>query len=113
MDLDIASSREGDACVVTLTGEVDVYTAPVLRERLIEAIETQCPLVVIDMTAVGFIDSSGLGVLVSALKRVRERDAQMRIATGQEAILKVFRITGLDRVFETCNTVAEALETEE
>jgi anti-sigma B factor antagonist len=109
MDLEIAFSQEGDACVVALKGEVDVYTAPALRERLIEASETDCAAVVVDMTDVDFIDSSGLGVLVSALKRVRERDGQMRIVTTKEPILKIFRVTGLDRVFDLSPTLAEAV----
>ncbi len=110
MDLDIAIATEQAACLLTLTGEVDVYTAPKLRERLIEANDTACDAVVVDMSAVDFIDSSGLGVLVSGLKRVRERGAAMKIVCDRESILKVFRITGLDRVFEICRTLAEALE---
>jgi anti-sigma B factor antagonist len=109
MDLEIEFSQDGNACIVALDGEVDVYTAPALRERLIEASETGCGTVVVDMTEVDFIDSSGLGVLVSALKRVRENDGQMRIVTAKEPILKIFRITGLDRVFELSPTLPEAV----
>jgi anti-sigma B factor antagonist len=109
MDLEIEFSQDGDACIVTLQGEVDIYTAPALRERLIEASETDCSTVVVDMTEVDFIDSSGLGVLVSALKRVRENDGQMRIVTAKEPILRIFRITGLDRVFELSPTLPEAV----
>jgi anti-sigma B factor antagonist len=109
MDLDIEFSQDGDACIVALKGEVDVYTAPALRERLIEASESGSLTVVVDMTGVDFIDSSGLGVLVSALKRVRENGGQMRIVTSKEPILKIFRITGLDRVFELSPTLPEAV----
>jgi anti-sigma B factor antagonist len=112
MDLDIATGTGEGACVLTLTGEVDVYTAPKLRESLIEANDTACEAVVVDMTGVDFIDSSGLGVLVSALKRIRERGAVMRIVCDRESILKIFQITGLDRVFGISRTLAEALEPE-
>jgi anti-sigma B factor antagonist len=109
MDLEISIGRHGGACVVTLTGEVDVYTAPALRARLIEAAESECSAIVVDMSGVDFIDSSGLGVLVSVLKRVREQGSTMSIVSDREVILKVFRITGLDRVFPIVPTLAEAV----
>jgi anti-sigma B factor antagonist len=112
MDLEIEFSKDGNACIVALDGEVDVYTAPALRERLIEASESGCETVVVDMRDVDFIDSSGLGVLVSALKRVREHDGQLRIVTAKEPILKIFRITGLDRVFELSPTLPDDLGSE-
>lgn len=112
MDLDISIVTQGESCVLSLTGEVDVYTAPALRERLLEANETACGVVIVDMTAVEFIDSSGLGVLVSGLKRVRERGAEMKIITERESILKIFQITGLDRVFLICPTLSDAMEPE-
>ena len=108
MDLEISVGRHGDACVVTLTGEVDVYTAPTLRARLIEAADSDSSAIVVDMSGVDFIDSSGLGVLVSILKRVREQGSTMSIVSDREVILKVFRITGLDRVFPIVPTLAEA-----
>jgi anti-sigma B factor antagonist len=110
MDLEIASAHKGDACLVTLSGEVDVYTAPALRERLVEDIEGGCPMVVIDMSGVDFIDSSGLGVLVSALKRVSEAGITMRIVCDSEPVLKIFRITGLDKVFDLVPSLDEAIE---
>ena len=113
MDLEIVLSRETEGCVVTLRGEVDVYTAPALRNRLVEAVESECGVIIVDMTGVDFIDSSGLGVLVSALKRVREHDAIMRIVCSKESILKIFKITGLDRVFPISATLAEAIKPEE
>ena len=108
MDLEISTGRHGAACVVTLTGEVDVYTAPALRVRLIEAVESDCRAIIVDMTGVEFIDSSGLGVLVSILKRVSEKGSTMTIVSDREVVLKVFRITGLDRVFPIVPTLAEA-----
>ena len=108
MELEIASGRLGSACLVTLTGEVDVYTAPELRKRLIEAVDTGSGSLVVDMSAVDFIDSSGLGVLVSILKRVSEQGQTMTIVSDREIVLKVFNITCLDRVFPIVATLAEA-----
>lgn len=108
MELEIKSERNSDVCTVTLEGEIDVYTAPRLKEELVSVVESGCPNVIVDMQNVGFIDSSGLGVLVSALRRARERDGVVRIVCTRENILKIFRITGLDKVFPIYSDVTEA-----
>lgn len=108
MELDINSERSGDVCTVVLDGEVDVYTAPKLKDELVTSIEAGCSNVVINLEGVGFIDSSGLGVLVSALRRARERGGAVRIVCTRENILKIFRITGLDKVFPIFSTPEEA-----
>jgi anti-sigma B factor antagonist len=108
MELDIKSDRDNDVCAVTLEGEIDVYTAPRLKEELVSVVESGCPNVIVDMEKVGFIDSSGLGVLVSALRRARERDGVVRIVCTRENILKIFRITGLDKVFPIYGDMADA-----
>ena len=98
MELDINTQRDGQQCTVTLDGEGDVYTAPRLKEELVSAIEDGCVNVIVDLEKVGFIDSSGLGVLVSALRRARDRDGVERIVCTRDNILKILRITGLDKV---------------
>lgn len=108
MELDINTQRDESKCTVTLDGEVDVYTAPRLKEELVSAIEDGCVNVIVDLERVGFIDSSGLGVLVSALRRARERDGVVRIVCTRDNILKIFRITGLDKVFPVFADVQEA-----
>lgn len=108
MELDIRTERDGDACLVTVVGEVDVYTSPALKGRLVEAVEDGCTRLVVVLDSVGFIDSSGLGVLVGALRRMKERGNDMRIVCTREQVLKIFRITGLDKVFPIVATVEEA-----
>lgn len=108
MELGIELERQGDTCVVSLSGEVDVYTSPALKERLIEAVDGQCSNILVDMSDVAFIDSSGLGVLVSGLRRVKERGGNMRLVCTKDSILKIFRITGLDKVFPIFSDMAEA-----
>ncbi len=110
MELQIREAREGTMCVLTIEGEVDVYTAPVLKEKLVENIESGCSNVLVDLERVTFIDSSGLGVLVSALRRTRERDGVVRIVCARETTLKIFRITGLDKVFPIFSDAEEARE---
>jgi anti-sigma B factor antagonist len=108
MDLEISTTRDAEACVVKVTGEVDVYTSPQLKLSLLAAVSDACPVVIVDLDGVGFIDSSGLGVLVGALRRAREADGDLRIVSGRDTVVKIFRITGLDRVFPVYTTLDEA-----
>ncbi len=108
MELNISSERENDVCIMRIDGEIDVYTAPRLKESLAEQIETGCFNVVMDMRDVGFIDSSGLGVLVGGLRRAKERSGCIRLVCTRDSVLKIFRITGLDKVFPIFGTVEEA-----
>ena len=93
---------------VALEGEVDVYTAPQLKTQLVELIDDGCISIIVDLEKVAFIDSSGLGVLVGALRRARERDGAVRIVCTRDSVLKIFRITGLDKVFPIFSDAAEA-----
>lgn len=108
MELDIKVDQSDRLCVITLAGEVDVYTAPQLKEHLIQSIEGGCVDIVVNMDGVGFIDSSGLGVLVGALRRAKEQSGSIRIVCDRDNILKIFRITGLDRVFSIFDTLEQA-----
>ena len=96
MELDISTEFAEGTCVIGLDGEVDVYTAPRLKESLVEQIESGCVNVIVDLEGVGFIDSSGLGVLVGALRRAKEKGGAVRLVCTRDNILKIFRITGLE-----------------
>ena len=109
MDLGFEVDQHGDYTVLAVRGEVDVYTAPRLRERLIELVSQGSHQVVVDLEGVDFLDSTGLGVLVGGLKRVRAHDGSLDLVCTQERILKIFRITGLTKVFGIHNTVDEAI----
>jgi anti-sigma B factor antagonist len=87
---------------------VDVYTAPRLRERLLELIDAGARHVVVDLGRVDFLDSTGLGVLVGALKRLRTADGTFALVCDKEPLLKIFRITALDQVFPLHSTVEAA-----
>jgi anti-sigma B factor antagonist len=108
VDLALATREEGDRTVVQVTGEVDVYTAPKLREQLVSLVDAGRYDIIVDMDAVEFLDSTGLGVLVGGLKRVRTHDGSLRLVCSQERILKIFRITGLTKVFPIYSSVEEA-----
>ena len=109
MDLSLDNRTDGDRMVVDVGGEIDVYTAPRLREQLVDLVADGQYHLVVDMERVDFLDSTGLGVLVGGLKRVRAHDGSLRLVCTQERILKIFRITGLTKVFPIHSSVAEAV----
>jgi anti-sigma B factor antagonist len=113
MELGLDVSKVGDHAVVEVKGEIDVYTAPKLREKLIELVSEGSHNVVVNLEGVDFLDSTGLGVLVGGLKRVRAHDGSLRLVCTQERILKIFRITGLTKVFPIHTSVDEAVSAPE
>lgn len=112
MELTVTSWQEGPRSVVSVHGEIDVYTAPDLRERLNELVASGQYHLVLDLQGVDFLDSTGLGVLVGGLKRVQSRGGELSLVCAQERILKVFRITGLTSVFSIYSVLDEALAAE-
>jgi anti-sigma B factor antagonist len=108
LTLNVYSDTPGST-VVAVGGEIDVYSAPKLRERLIALVDSGSYNLIVDMEAVEFLDSTGLGVLVGGLKRVRAHDGWIDLVCTQGRILRIFRITGLSKVFSIYNSVAEAL----
>jgi anti-sigma B factor antagonist len=107
MTVDLA--EQAGAAVLSVRGEVDVATAPRLREHVVDAVSNGHRYIVIDLDGVDFLDSTGLGVLVGALKRVRTHGGELHFVCTQPRILKVFDITGLDRVLSIHETVAASL----
>ena len=105
VELSMSTRIVGDHTVLAVGGEVDVYTAPRLRERLIELVEHGARHVVVDLARVEFLDSTGLGVLVGTLKRLRAINGTLGLVCAHERLLKIFRITALDRVFALYDTV--------
>lgn len=99
MDLEVEAGKRGGSDVLTLRGEIDVYTAPRLRQAIIDLVDAGARHIVVDMGAVDFLDSTGLGVLVGGLKRVKVQEGELSIVTSQDKILKIFDITGLNKVF--------------
>jgi anti-sigma B factor antagonist len=109
MDLMLSEYPAGESTVIEVSGEIDVYTAPRLREKIIALVDAGRYQLIVDMERVEFLDSTGLGVLVGGLKRVRAHDGGIDLVCTQGRILRIFRITGLSRVFDIYETVGEAL----
>ena len=111
MNFDIKTEQLGDSgYVISLAGEVDLYTAPEFKQQLLDAIAQGAMHVVVDFSDTTFIDSTTLGVLVGGVKRLRTNDGQLSLVCNDRNITKIFEITGLDRVFEIYPTREEALE---
>jgi anti-sigma B factor antagonist len=89
-------------------GEVDLSTAPALRSRVDQLIHDGVRRLVVDLENVGFLDSSGLSALVSSMRSMEEADGRMSLVCQQDPVLKVFTVTGLDRVFAIHGSLAEA-----
>jgi anti-sigma B factor antagonist len=109
VDLSLNTRTQGEHTVLAVSGEVDVYTAPALRDRITDLLDAGQHLLIVDLGSVEFLDSTGLGVLVAGLNRAREVGGSLTLVCPQERVLKLFRITGLDEVFAVHNTVDEAL----
>jgi anti-sigma B factor antagonist len=111
MNFDIKTEQLGDdSYVISLAGEVDLYTAPDFKQQLLEVIAQGGKNVIVDFTDTTFIDSTTLGVLVGGVKRLRSNDGQLALVCNDRNITKIFEITGLDRVFTIYPTRSEALE---
>jgi anti-sigma B factor antagonist len=109
MDLGLAiDDSRPPYTVLVVKGEVDVYSAPRLREMLVEMVTEGRRQIVADLEGVDFLDSTGLGVLVGGLKRLRSNDGDLRLVCTQPRILKIFEITGLTTVFRISESVEEA-----
>ena len=109
MDIGLDVTERNGYSVLAVHGEVDVYTAPRFRERLIELVSEGKYRIVVDLEDVDFLDSTGLGVLVGGLKRLRTHDGDLSLVCTQARILKVFEITGLTKVFAIHESVDAAV----
>lgn len=99
-DFDVSADVSEGVATVSVRGEVDVYTAPQLRERLYGVVGDGATRVVLDLSAMTFIDSTGLGVVVGALKRLRESGGDLLLRSPSRSTRKVLEITGLTRIVE-------------
>ena len=111
MNFDIKTEQlSDDQYVISLAGEVDLYTAPEFKQQLLEVIGQGGKEVVVDFSDTTFIDSTTLGVLVGGVKRLRPTGGQLTLVCSDRNITKIFEITGLDKVFPIYSSREEAVE---
>ena len=110
MNFDISTEQVSDGLyVISLSGEVDLYTAPEFKQELLDAIGKGAKEVVVDFSSTTFIDSTTLGVLVGGVKRLRPAGGSLALVCTDQNITKIFEITGLDRVFPIHGSRDEAI----
>jgi anti-sigma B factor antagonist len=109
MELRTEVSEVGGWTVVAVHGEIDVATSPTLRERLIDLVSNGATRMVLDLEAVDFVDSTGLGTIVSVLKRARTHGGDLRLVCTEARIRRLFEITGLDKAVPLHASLEDAL----
>lgn len=95
--------------IVSVSGELDLFTAPHLKEAWAEPLNAEGAAIIVDLTNVSFLDSTALGALIGAMKKSRGNNGSLNLVIADESILKTFEVTGLDRVFEIHPSVETAL----
>jgi anti-sigma B factor antagonist len=113
MPADFALTNEpldDDRHVVAVSGEIDLFTAPELKAAITDALDAGRTRIVVDLSNTQFLDSTALGVLIGAVKRLRSRDGALTIVNVDRNIAKTFEITGLDQIFTIRGTRDEAVQ---
>jgi anti-sigma B factor antagonist len=109
VSLEVQSRQVDNVTVVAPTGRLDVAGAPALKDAISEALKNGPPRVVLDMEGISFVDSTGLGSVIAALKQIRSSQGDLRLAAPNQQVRVVLELTTLDRVFPYYSTVEEAL----
>jgi anti-sigma B factor antagonist len=108
VELSLSTRVEGGVAIIAATGDVDVYSAPALRNEIGHLVDAGHVHLIVDLNALDFLDSTGLGVLVGGLKRVRARRGSIRIVCANEPVMRPFHITGLSKIFAIHRSLPEA-----
>jgi anti-sigma B factor antagonist len=103
----------GDCALIRVAGEIDVYSASQLRETVLNLIANSVTHVIADLRGVEFLDSTGLGAIVGAHKRLRTIEGSLILTSSPDRIMRLFRITGLDQAFSLAPSVPEAVAAED
>lgn len=110
-DVELSSQQmDEQTAVLSIGGEVDLYTVPQLKEEILELIERGVRRLVVNLSDTQYLDSTALGALIGGLKRLREREGELRLASPQPRIRKLLEITRLHNVFDVCDSVSDALK---
>ena len=96
--------------MITVSGEIDLFTAPEFKQSLSVPIEDGIERIIVDLSDTTFIDSSSLGVLIGAQRRLKLDGGQLAVVCDNDSIMKTFKITGLDSVFTLVTSLDDALD---
>jgi len=100
MNLSIDTVKGNNQMIVHVSGEVDIYTAPDLKKQLLELTKQEGQSVVVDLSHVNYMDSTGIGVFISALKSTKENESHLKLVNLQSQVMRLFDITGLNEIIE-------------
>jgi anti-sigma B factor antagonist len=109
MDLVVQMEEHDDWVVARASGDLDLTTAPRLREQLVQRVVGGQPRIVLDLQAVDFVDSTGLGVVIGLLKRTRSQGGDLRLVSTRSSLRKILELTALDRALPLAATLEEAM----
>jgi anti-sigma B factor antagonist len=112
LNIDLTTARDGTVQLFRLSGSLDVATSPTLRAALLDAAEREDHAIVVDLSQLEFLDSTGLGALIGAHRRAAERKGSLRVVTPEGQILRLLRITGLLAVLHVHPSIDAALSNE-
>ncbi|MDC3418670.1 anti-sigma factor antagonist [Aquibacillus salsiterrae] len=105
MNLEVEVVNKESTTLVLLAGEIDAYTAPELKATLLPLTKNEGKIVEVNLDKVSYMDSTGLGVFISALKSTKENNSEMRLVNLRERVMRLFQITGLDSIITIDSTV--------
>ena len=110
MSFDISiERRDAETFVISVAGDLDLRTAPDLKVHSLEAVESGGREVILDLTETTFIDSTALGAIVGGVKRLRSIDGELALVCSDRSIVRIFQITGLDRIIPMHRSLHTAL----
>lgn len=98
MNLKIDVLKDKDESTVLLMGEIDVYTAPQLKDKILPLTLIENHLIVVDLANVNYMDSTGLGVFIHALKSSKQHKSRLKLVHLQDRVMRLFKITGLNEI---------------
>lgn len=105
------STVSAGVTALELEGEVDVYTAPLLRQEIMDQVDKGTKYILVHLEKVEYLDSTGLGILIGGVKRLKEQGGALKLVGPSPRISRIFDITGLNRIFDVYATQADALAT--
>ncbi|UCD58941.1 MAG: STAS domain-containing protein [Candidatus Hydrogenedentota bacterium] len=107
--MEVAIRHAENGVVISVEGDVDLYSSPKLREAILDSVKKKLSPIVMNLSSVTYIDSSGVATLVEGLQLSKEYGGKFRLVEMSERISEVFQLARLQQVFEICGTEAEAL----
>lgn len=110
MNLTIKHTTDENESILSLSGEIDAHTAPELKEALGQLTKQSGQEIIVDLENVSYMDSTGLGLFIGALKSAKENDGELKLINIQERVFRLFQITGLDEVMDLKSVVREGEE---